>query len=116
MYKLQSIFSFSYSSIFFSIAAVDSKPPKAMILGQKCRDRARKEMAQMAYTQSILDQYSGGSVRNTPRDRLSQSARSRRFVQSQVKINFVSIEIIDIYFLHSQQHIEHVHEVLNQLV
>jgi len=58
-----------------------------MILGQKCRDRARKEMAQMAYGQTILDQFSGGSVRNTPRGRSSQSARSQRFVQSQVKIN-----------------------------
>lgn len=57
-----------------------------MVLGQKCRDRARKEMAQMAYTQSVLDQIQGGSVRNTPRGRSSQSARAR-FVQSQVIIN-----------------------------
>ncbi len=56
-----------------------------MILGQKCRDRARKEMAQMAYTQNVLDQFSGGSLRETPRGRSSQSARSRRNVQSQVK-------------------------------
>jgi hypothetical protein len=45
------IFSFFFLRFYFySIATVDSKPPKAMILGQKCRDRARKEMAQMAYT------------------------------------------------------------------
>jgi len=89
MYRFRYIYHFSNQSISFSsIAAVDSKPPKSMILGQKCRDRARKEMAQMAYTQNILDQYSGGSARNTPRGRSSQSARSGRFAQSQVKINF----------------------------
>lgn len=100
----------------FSIAAVDSKPPKAMVLGQKCRDRARKEMAQMAYTQNVVDQFSGGSTRNTPRGRSSQSARSR-FVQSQVKFNFYIYQFyIDVFYFSSQQHIEHVHEVLNHLV
>jgi hypothetical protein len=84
MYKFKSII-FFISFFFYYIAAVDSKPPKAMILGQKCRDRARKEMAQMAYTQNVLDQFSGGSLRETPRGRSSQSARSRRNVQSQVK-------------------------------
>ena len=67
------------------LAAVDSKPPKAMVLGQKCRDRARKEMAQLVFTQNILDQFSGGSTRNTPRGRSSHSVRSNRFAQSQVK-------------------------------
>jgi hypothetical protein len=56
-----------------------------MILGQKCRDRARKEMVQMAYTQNILNEFSGGSVQNTPRARSSQSRRSNLFAQSQVK-------------------------------
>lgn len=76
------------------LAAVDSKPPKAMILGQKCRDRARKEMAQLAYTQVILNQFTAnnqpGSARATPRGRSSQSARSQRFVQSQVDIDPLS--------------------------
>ena len=76
---------------FFALAAVDTKPPKAMILGQKCRDRARKEMAQMALTQNILDQFSGGSTRNTPRGRSSQSARLGRFAQSQVKHHFPTL-------------------------
>lgn len=65
-------------------AAVDTKPPKAMILGQKCRDRARKEMAQVAYAQSIINDYAAtnpNSSRATPRGRSSQSAR---FAQSQV--------------------------------
>jgi hypothetical protein len=86
--EIEIYFSFSYQSMFLSLAAVDSKPPKSMVLGQKCRDRARKEMVQMAYTQNILDQFSGGSVRNTPRGRSSQSVRSGRIVQSQVKLNF----------------------------
>lgn len=64
-------------------SAVDSKPPKAMILGQKCRDRARKELAQLAYTQNLLDQFDGGSTRNTPRGRSIHSARGGQFVQSQ---------------------------------
>ena len=76
------------------LAAVDTKPPKAMILGQKCRDRARKEMAQLAYTQVMLNQFTGnkppGSARATPRGRSSQSARSQRFVQSQVDIDPLS--------------------------
>jgi len=76
---------FHINRVFFSLAAVDSKPPKAMILGQKCRDRARKEMAQMAYTQNILNEFSGGSIQNTPRGRSSQSMRSNRFAQSHVK-------------------------------
>ncbi len=58
-----------------------------MILGQKSRDRARKEMAQLAYTQNVLNQFSGGSLQNTPRARSTQSARSRRIIQSQVKQN-----------------------------
>lgn len=62
-----------------------------MILGQKCRDRARKEMAQMAFTQNILNEFSGGSVRNTPRGRSSQSARIGRFAQSQVRYNFLML-------------------------
>lgn len=74
----------------FSLAAVDSKPPKAMILGQKCRDRARKEMAQLVFTQNIVDQFTGGSTRNTPRGRSSHSARSNRFAQSQVENSFSS--------------------------
>ena len=58
-----------------------------MVLGQKCRDRARKELAQLVYTQTILGQFSGGSLRETPRGRSSQSARgTRRVVQSQVKL------------------------------
>jgi len=65
---------------------VDSKPPKAMILGQKCRDRARKELAQLAYTQTLLDQFDGGSTRQTPRGRSIQTARGGQFVQSQVKL------------------------------
>ena len=56
-----------------------------MILGQKCRDRARKEMAQMVYTQNLLNEFTGGSVQNTPRARSSQTIRSSRFAQSQVK-------------------------------
>ncbi|CAF1104232.1 unnamed protein product [Adineta steineri] len=62
-------------------SAVDSKPPKAMVLGQKCRDRARKELAQLVYTQNLLSQFAGGSAQATPRGRSAQSAR--RTVQSQ---------------------------------
>ncbi|CAF1402991.1 unnamed protein product [Rotaria sordida] len=72
-----------YRRLHNARSAVDSKPPKALILGQKCRDRARKEMVQMAYTQNILDQFSNENQQNTPRTRASQSARSRRIVQSQ---------------------------------
>ena len=75
------------------LAAVDTKPPKAMILGQKCRDRARKEMAQLAYTQVILNEFTagnGGSARATPRGRSTQSARSQRFAQSQVDLHSLS--------------------------
>lgn len=68
-------------------AAIDSKPPKAMILGQKSRDRARKEMAQLAYTENILNEFSGGTPGGTPRRTLSQSARSRNMAQSQVKLS-----------------------------
>ena len=69
---------------FSRLAAVDTKPPEAMILGQKCRDRARKEMVQMVYTQSVLDQFTGTTDGSTPRGRSSRSARSTRLVQSQV--------------------------------
>ncbi|CAF3896697.1 unnamed protein product, partial [Rotaria magnacalcarata] len=62
---------------------IDAKPPKAMVLGQKCRDRARKEMAQLAYTQNVLNQFAAETNRDTPRSRPSHSARSRRIVQSQ---------------------------------
>ena len=72
--------------MFFFLAAIDSKPPKSMVLGQKCRDRARKEMAQMAYTQNVLDQVSSENFRNTTRGRSNQSARSHGTIQSQVKI------------------------------
>ncbi|CAF4525224.1 unnamed protein product [Rotaria sp. Silwood1] len=72
-----------YRRLHSAQSAIDSKPPKAMILGQKCRDRARKEMVQMAYTQNILDQFSNENQGETPRARPSQSARSRRIVQSQ---------------------------------
>ncbi|CAF2740344.1 unnamed protein product [Rotaria sp. Silwood2] len=72
-----------YRRLHSARSAVDSKPPKAMILGQKCRDRARKEMAQMAYTQNILGQFSNENQQETSRTRASQSARSRRIVQSQ---------------------------------
>jgi hypothetical protein len=86
MYTFTNLYySISIELLFFSLAAVDSKPPKAMILGQKCRDRARKEMAQMAYTQNILNEFSGGSIQNTPRARSSQSIRPNRYAQSQVK-------------------------------
>ncbi|CAF1473659.1 unnamed protein product [Adineta ricciae] len=65
-------------------SAIDSKPPKAMVLGQKCRDRARKELAQLVYTQNMLGQLAGGSLAATPRGRSSQSASiMRRNVQSQ---------------------------------
>lgn len=90
MYQLKAIF-YSASTDFSSLAAVDSKPPKAMILGQKCRDRARKEMTQMVFTQNVLNEFSGGSVRNTPRGRSSQSMRSGRFAQSQVKRTFPTL-------------------------
>ncbi|CAF3632676.1 unnamed protein product [Rotaria socialis] len=62
---------------------IDAKPPKAMVLGQKCRDRARKEMAQLTYTQNVLNQFAAETNRDTPRSRASHSARSRRIVQSQ---------------------------------
>lgn len=70
---------------FFSIsAAIDSKPPKSMILGQKCRDRARKEIAQLSYTQNVLDDF---ALKNPESFRGSARSRSRNsFVQSQVKI------------------------------
>ena len=71
------------------LAAIDTKPPKAMILGQKCRDRARKELAQIAYTQKMLDEFSAARPESarmaTPRARSGHSARSlQRFAQSQV--------------------------------
>jgi hypothetical protein len=58
-----------------------------MVLGQKCRDRARKEMAQIVYTQTLLNDFARsnpGSVSATPRARSSRSARMQRFAQSQV--------------------------------
>ena len=81
------------------LAAVDTKPPKAMIHGQKCRDRARKEMVQMVYTQSVLDQFTGTTDRSTPRGRSSQSARSTRLVQSQVHAVVAAIRPISTFTL-----------------
>ncbi|UJR26427.1 hypothetical protein I4U23_007759 [Adineta vaga] len=73
-----------YRRLHGAKSAIDSKPPKAMVLGQKCRDRARKELAQLVYTQNMFEQLTGGSVAATPRGRSSQSARgTRRNVQSQ---------------------------------
>lgn len=83
--ELEEMIIFMLNEFLSFLAAVDSKPPKAMVLGQKCRDRARKEMAQLVFTQNILDQFAGGSTRNTPRGRSSHSVRSNRFAQSQVK-------------------------------
>jgi hypothetical protein len=67
-------------------------------------------MAQLAYTQNVLNQFSGGSLQSTPRGRSTQSARSRRIIQSQVQNELIKSKFL--YFLLSQQHIEHVHEVL----
>lgn len=112
----------SFSKYFFCliwfilfIAAVDSKPPKAMVLGQKCRDRARKELAQLVYTQNMLGQLTGGSLAATPRGRSSQGASvTRRNVQSQVNRIFVIFRTI--WCRSSRRLSVHVREVLNPLV
>ena len=109
-------FYFSSTSIISSLAAVDTKPPKAMILGQKCRDRARKEMAQVLYAQNLIDQFSATnptSARATPRGRSSQSAR---FAQSQVLTENSDRFIENSVHYFSQLRIVLVHEVLNRPV
>ena len=108
--------SFVRSSLFvFFLAAIDSKPPKAMVLGQKCRDRARKELAQLVYTQNMLGQLAGGSLAATPRGRSSQSASiTRRNVQSQV--NSILVTFRTILSCSSRRLSVHVREVLDQLV
>lgn len=60
-----------------------------MLLSQKCRDRARKEIAQLSYTKGVIDQFSIDTNRKTPRSQSRQSARSQRIVQSQVIINIL---------------------------
>jgi hypothetical protein len=98
------------------LAAVDSKPPKAMVLGQKCRDRARKEMAQLVYTQAMLGQLTGGSLQQTPRGRSVQSARgASQNVQSQVETRTLSL-FRTVSFARSQQPIVLVREASNRLV
>ena len=89
-----------------------------MILGQKCRDRARKEMAQASLAQNILDQYNAtnpNSARATPRGRSSQSAR---FAQSQVNESLLarSLDFCLSFIDRSRRRIARVLEASNRLV